>query len=410
MDTRRTSPARGRIVGRWIMRGLIATGAIVGLAAIVLSMLPKPVPVDLAAVEIGLLRVTVDEDGRTRVKDRYVVSAPIGGRVVRIELDPGADVGRGDVLARIVPRTSELLDTRSKKTARARVAAASATRKQAKAQINRALAALEFARAEATRYQRLADEEIASARRLDEARLRERTAAAELESARFALRVADHELEMARAALEHLFPEAGGTQEQLTILAPVDGRVLEVFQKSEGVVQAGAPLVSIGDPAGLEIVVDVLTQDAVQLRPSAKVVVDRWGGPPLEGQVRWVEPSAFTRLSALGVEEQRVNVIIDLVGEPTRWAALGDGYRVETHIAVWEEEDALTVPASAVFRHGDQWVVYRTVDGRAERASIEIGQRTDRRVEVISGLSEGTMVVIHPSDKIQPGTQIVARD
>ena len=410
MDTRSISPARRRAAGRWIKRVLFAAFIVVGLGTVVMSMLPKPVAVDLAIVEVGPLRVTVDEDGRTRVKDRYIVSAPIGGRVVRIELDPGAEVRRGNALAHLVPRASELLDTRSKKAAQARVSAATAARKQAKAQISRASAALEFARAEATRYKRLAKDEIASAQQLDEARMRERTATAELESARFALRVADHELEMARAALGHLSHPSNGSQAQLVVTAPVDGRVLEVYQESEGVVQAGAPLLSIGDPTALEVVVDVLTQDAVRLRPGANVVVDRWGGPPLKGQVRRVEPSAFTRLSALGVEEQRVNVIVDLVGEPKQWSALGDGYRVETHMTIWEREDALTIPASAVFRYEGKWVVYRPVDGKAQRVPVQIGHRTDRRVEVITGLTKGTAVVVHPSDKVQPGTRIAARD
>ncbi len=397
-----------RAVTRWLKRGLLIAFALGGIAVIVLALLPKPIPVDIAAVEQGPMTVTVDEDGRARVKDRYVVSAPLAGRVARIELDPGDEIKPGDLVARIEPVASPLLDERSKGAAEARVAASSAAKRQTAAQVERADAAKEYAKKEADRARALADEGAFSKAQLEQTLLAERTAIAEAESARFAQRVADYELLMAQAALGHLGKDKGDGQ-QMIVPAPVGGRVLGVLNKSEGVVQPGTPLVEVGDPNALEIVADVLTSDAVRIHPGAVVTVDRWGGPPLEGRVRMIEPSAFTRLSALGVEEQRVNIVIDLVAPRDQWSSLGDGYRIEAHIVVWQSDAALSVPASAVFRDGDSWAVY-LVDGEAARLRrVDVGERTPSHVQIVSGLEAGAQVVLHPSDRVRDGVKVARR-
>lgn len=402
----RSMPLHRRALVRWTKRGLLAVAVVVACGLVVVSLLPKPIPVDMAEVTRGPLTVTLTEDGRARVKDRYRVSAPIGGRVTRTTWEPGQDVKAGDALAQIVPNLAPLLDPRSKTLAQARVAAAKATRKQVAAQVDRADAAVEFARAEAARVRRLAAGQITTQRELEEARMAERTALAQLNATRLAQRVAQHELQMARAALH---PGRNGSVESFAVTAPIDGRVLAVHQKSEGVVQPGAPLMTIGDPTALEIVVDVLTRDAVKIRPGADARIERWGGDPVTAVVRRVEPSAFTRLSALGVEEQRVNVILDLTVPPAQWSGLNDGYRVEARITLWRGESVVTVPTSAVFRRDGAWTVYRVRDDVVETAAVEIGHRTGRRVEVLSGVEPGDTVVLHPSDRIQHGAAVAPR-
>jgi len=394
---------------RWLRRVLLFVlfAGVVGL--IVFAALPKPVPVDVVPVARGEMVVTVDEDGRSRVKDRHIVSAPLAGNVARIELDPGDEVKQGSVVARIVPLAAPLLDVRTKGQSQARVAASLAAQRQSRSQIERAQAALEFAKTNAARVQELHRRQVATPQQLEQALLEARTTAAELESARFAARVADYELEMARAALGHLSGKAPAKEDQLEVPAPVTGRILKVIQESEGAVQAGAPLLEIGDPQALEIVVDVLTSDAVRIEPGNRVNVDRWGGPTLDARVRLVEPSAFSRLSALGVEEQRVNVIIDLVAPREQWKELGDGYRVEAHIAVWEAQNVVHVPTSAIFRHDSGWAVYRVEGDIARITSVKLGERNPRVVQIVEGLAPSARVVVHPSERVRDGIRVVAR-
>jgi HlyD family secretion protein len=377
---------------------------------IVAASLPKPVPVDIAEIESAEMIVTVDEDGHARVKDRYVVSAPLTGSLARIELHPGDSVDQGAPLARLVPLASPLLDERTRTTAEARVASTVAAQRQSGAQIKRAEASLEFAKAEAKRQQQLFDKGVITRQELEQVLLAERTASAELDSLRFGARVADYEVKMAQAALGLLSPrKKESDDEQLVIPAPMTGRVLKVLRESEGVVQAGTPLLELGDPLALEIVVDVLTSDAVAIQPGAAAQVDRWGGESLDARVRLVEPSAFTRLSALGVEEQRVNVIIDLVAPQAQWGALGDGYRVEARITVWEQENVVQAPASAVFRHDEGWAVFRVEGTTASLQAVQIGKRNGRAVQIVEGLEPGMTVVIHPSDRVTSGVEIQAR-
>lgn len=409
MNTSPRPPASKRSLVRWLGR-FLAGGALLGLVVLIaLAMMPDPVPVDVVEVSRAPLIVTVDEDGRARVKNRHVVSAPLSGSLARIELRPGDQVEAGKIIARIVPLEAPLLDVRSKGQAEARVAAAAAAQRQAKAQIERAQAALEFAQANAARMEQVIERGAGTQLQLEQARLEARTAAAELESARFGATVADYEVRMARALLGRLGGKTGPIDDQFEVPAPVTGRVLKVMQESEGVVQAGSALVEIADPSALEVAVDVLTRDAVRIAPGNRVALDRWGGETLDGRVRLVEPSAFSRTSALGVEEQRVNVVIDLVDPRERWAALGDGYRIEAHIVVWETEDVLQVAPSSLFRHDGAWAAYRLRDGQAELAPVTLGERTSRAVQIVRGLEAGDEVVAHPSDRVHGGVQLTKR-
>jgi HlyD family secretion protein len=413
----RSQSARpARVVARrqaWSDRLRHALLLLLGLAvagAIAWAWLPKPVPVDLAVAQHQRLTLTVDEDGRARVKNRYIVSSPLFANVARIELSPGDAVSPGTVLARLVPLQPPLLDARTKSEAQARVAAATASRRQASSTVARVRTALEFAGKESARQRALVGSGATSALLVERAELQEHTSREELASAEFGARVATYDLEMAQAALSRLARPSAGEQEQLEVTSPVKGRVLKVIQESEGVVQPGAPLLEIGDPSALEIVVDVLTSDAVHVRPGASASIERWGGErPLEAHVRLIEPSAFTRVSALGVEEQRVNVVLDLDGPQASWAALGDGYRVDARIMVWQADRVLCVPASTAFRRDEGWAVFKVEHGSAALTSIELGHVNADTLEVQHGLAAGDQVVMYPSDSVRDGVRIEAR-
>jgi HlyD family secretion protein len=400
--------ARRRQTWRWIKRVLYTLIAFVVVGGIAFAWIPKPIPVDVAPVTVGPMRVTVDEDGHARVKDRYLVSAPIIGNLGRIELQPGDDVKAGQVLARIVPLLPPLLDERTRTGGEARVAGALAAQQQAGLQIERAQASVELVRNDVARLKSLAATGAAPRQQLEDATLQERRANAELASLRFAAQVADHEVAMARASLSRLRPGAK-SHEELVVPSPVAGRVLKVHRESEGAVQIGAPLLEVGDPSALEIVIDVLTSDAVRVRATAPVRIDGWGGPPLDGQVRRVEPSAFTRLSALGVDEQRVNVLVDLTSPRERRAALGDGFRVEAHIVLWEADQVVQVPPSAVFRRGEGWALFREDGGKAHLVPVKLGERNAAAVQILDGVAPGTHVLLHPSDQVHDGARVQAR-
>ena len=391
---------------RWfsILVGLLVIGLFVA------AVIPKRLQVDMIEVERGDLLVTVDEDGQTRVKDRYVVDAPLDGHVGRIELRAGDTVEERMVVARIVPLNPPLLDARTKAEAKARLAAAQAAKRQAVASIARAEAAMQLASLEAERQANLGPSGATSVQAIEQAEFDLRGKREALTSARFAARVAEHEARVAEAALGRLGPEGVKGDEQMDVEAPVAGEVLNVFRQSEGVVRSGQPLLEIGDPQALEIVVDVLTSDAVGIRRGAEVIIDRWGGDrPLNAHVRTVEPSAFTRVSALGVDEQRVNVIIDLDDPPEVWSELGDGYRVEARIVVQDVKDVVKVHDSAVFRHGEGWAVYRVDNGQAKLTPIEIGARNGLEVEVADGLEPGILVIAHPGEQVEDGRRIRSR-
>jgi HlyD family secretion protein len=394
---------------KWIRRVLIASALLAVIGLIVVAWIPNPVEVEVAEVSRGALIVTVNEDGRTRVKDRYIVSAPVTGNLARLDLEAGDSIEQEQVLARLVPLPPPLLDSRTRAEAKARVDAAMAARRQAQAAVNRARFQRDFAKQESQRAQAVVQQGGLARSDADRAISTYRSSEEDLRSAEFGGRVAEHQLKLAQTTLMQLSGQ-GEEGEQLEIISPVAGQVLKVFQESEGVVQSGTPILELGDPAALEVVVDVLSQDATRIPAGAPALIERWGGKnPLRGHVRIVEPSAFTKLSALGVEEQRVNVIIDMDDDHELWQSLGDGYRVEARISVWEGKDVLRVPASAVFRFEDSWATFVVEDGSAVSRPVELGETNGLETEVISGLDEGEMVIAYPSDSVRDGVSVEAR-
>lgn len=387
--------------------GLMALAAAV-LATLIWGFWPRPVLVETATAERGPLQVTVEEEGHTRVKDRFVISAPVAGFLRRSELDAGDELTRGQTVAVLEPLRSEVLDPRSRARAEAQIAAAQAALKAAEEKVTAARAEAEFARDEFARKRKLRASETISQTLLEEAETRARQTAADEQSARFNVEVARFDLEAARTALRYSLADDGADRPvTVELKAPVDSRVLRVTHESEGVVAAGENLLEIGDPGQLEVAVDVLSEDAVRIRPLTRVLFHRWGGDsPLEGAVRTVEPSGFTKISALGVEEQRVWVISDLTSPPETWRFLGDGYRVEASFILWQSPDVLQVPASALFHHGDEWAVFTVEDGRARRRRIDVGHRNGLVAEVIGGLQAGDRVITHPDDRIDAGVRV----
>ena len=394
---------------KWIRRGLIALAVLAVVGLIVVAWIPNPVEVEVATVTRGPLVVTVNEDGRTRVKDRYLVSAPITGSLARLDLEAGDTIEEGQVLARLVPLPPPLLDSRTRAEAKARVDAAIAARRQSQAAINRARFQRDFAKQESERALAVVKQGGLARSDADRAVSTYRGSEEDLRSAEFGGRVAEHQLTLAQTALMQLTGKAE-EGEQLDIISPVAGQVLKVFQESEGVAPSGTAIVEVGDPAALEVVVDVLSQDATRIPAGAKTTIERWGGKnSLLGHVRVVEPSAFTKLSALGVEEQRVNVIIDMDDDRELWSNLGDGYRVEARISVWEGEDVLKVPASAVFRSDEAWATFVVEEGTAVVRTVELGETNGLETEVLSGLEEGDAVIAYPSDSVRDGVSVKAR-
>ena len=399
---------RHRSLARRLRRSLLAVALAAATVAVVLALRPRPVPVDVARTNRGPLAVVAEESGKTRVKDRYVVSAPATGDFSRLLLDAGDAVKEGDSLAEIAPALAPLLDQRTRGEAEARLGAAQSALAQAHAQVGRAAAAAEFAEQERSRMRRLAERGAAARQPLDQAEFEARMRAQEHASARFAEKVAAEQVRLARVTLGR--GDRGARDRHVDVVAPVSGRVLRVFQKSAGVVAAGTPLVEVGDPAALEVVVDLLTTAAVMVRPGTEVVIHGWGGEgPLAGRVRLVEPSGFTRPSALGVDEQRVNVIIALTDPREHWASLGDGYRVETRLLLWQANDVVKAPQGAVFRHGDGWAVFRVDGGRARLTPVTIGHRGETEVEILSGLDAGVDVAVHPGDRVKEGARVETR-
>ena len=394
---------------KWIRRALFALAALAVVGLVVVSWIPNPVEVEVAEVARGPLVVTVNEDGRTRVKDRYLVSAPITGNLARLDLEAGDAIEEEQLLARLVPLPPPLLDSRSRAEAKARVDAASASRSQAQAAVNRARVQRDFAKQESERALAVVQQGGLARSDADRAVSIYGSSKEELRSAEFGARVAEHQLKLARTALMQLSGQ-GEEGEQLEIVSPVAGQVLKIVQKSEGVVQGGMPILELGDPSALEIVVDVLSQDATRIPAGAPALIERWGGKhPLRGHIRVVEPSAFTKLSALGVEEQRVNVIIDMDDPREQWASLGDGYRVEARISIWESEDVLKVPASAVFRSAESWATFVVEAGTAVIRKVELGESNGIETEVLSGVGEGDTVIAYPSDSVRDGVSVRAR-
>ncbi len=384
---------------------------LLGAVALVLVILafalwPSAMEVDVATVVRGEMQVTIDEEGETRVRDRFVVSAPVMGRVERIELEPGDPVVRGKtVVARVTPAPAPLIDPRTSAELSAAVDAARAAVGQAQAERARAATALTRAQSTLKRLEALEKAGAISGDELEAAQTAVKTAEDAVRAAEFTVARTEHELRLARARLT---PSKPG-EPAVEVVAPVNGVVLKRMRESASVVPVGEPLLEIGDPGSLEIVSDLLSTDAVRVSVGDAVSIEQWGGPhPLQGRVRRVEPSGFMKISALGVEEQRVNVIIDFADE-SEGERLGDGYRVEVRVVIWSADSTLTVPVGSLFRRGEDWAVF-VVDGdRARLQVVQLGQRNDRQGQVQSGLSEGQTVVLHPPDTLADGARVRVR-
>lgn len=371
-------------------RWLPWAAGLVLLALLALGLRPRPAPVETAQATLGPLRATVSEEGKTRIRQRYVVASPVTGQLQRVPFKPGAEIAAGDVVAVIAPPAASPLDPRTRALAEARRAAAAAS-------LEKAAAAHALARAELGRMQQMFDAGTASPQDLDTAKLRETAAAREVVTITGTLRAAEAEL------------AAGGPVDSapVAVRAPVSGRILRVFQESEGPVSAGTPVAEIGDPADLEVVIELLSRDGAALTPGARVELEQWGGPrPLEAQVRLVEPAAFTKISALGVEEQRVNVVADILTPLAERTSLGDNFRVEARVVVWAAERTLKVPVSALFRRGSGWATFVIRSGRATLVPVEAGRSSGTEIQVLSGLTEGDEVILYPGDRVREGQRV----
>ncbi len=392
------------------MWGLLGAALTAGL---VYAFRPQPIPVDLATVARGPLVVTADEEGETRVRDVFVLSAPVAGRALRIDAEVGdAVVAEQTVVAEIEPIDPAFLDLRSETQARAALSAAEANKALAEAELVEMEAELDFAISELERARRLYRTRTISERDLDDAERRYKTSRAAVATVKARLQVRVFELQRAQAQLMSPVQTqaAHGACECVPLLAPVNGKILRILHKSEGVVEAGDPLLEIGDPEDLEVVVDFLSADAVRISPGQRVIMDEWGGgAALAGEVRLVEPFGTTKISALGIEEQRVNVIIDFTSPRTEWQRLGHGYQVEVRVVLWEGTDVRKVPLTALFRHGEDWALFVEENGRARLRTVELGRRTGLEAEVTAGVESGQRVIISPSDRITDGVRIRPR-
>ena len=385
----------------WLGLGLLVTLIVVGLW-------PRAVPVEAGSVSRGPLAVTVDEEGMTRVKHRYVVSAPVAGQLRRIEWKAGAEVVAGKtILATLETSGADFLDARGQAQAEARVRTAGAARDAARAQRERAAAAAKLFSADLERLQQLFTQKVLSAQEFDAAQMRATTTQHDERGAAFALQVAEFELEQAQAILSR--GKNGGTAgaEPLAITSAVSGRILRVLQESARVVPGGFPLLEVGDPTDLEVRIEVLSRDGVAIKPGARVMLEQWGGAEsLAARVRHVEPSGFTKISALGVEEQRVYVIADFTDPLEKRLTLGDNYRVEARIVVWENTAALCAPAGALFQRAGSWQSFVVAGGRSQLRTVKVGRSNGIQTEILDGLSEGAQVIVYPGDKVSADMRV----
>lgn len=378
--------------------------------AMVYALQPRAVEVETGVVHQGPLTVYVSEEGKTRIRNRHIVAAPVAGSMQRVTLKAGDAVKAGEtVLTRIEPTLSPLLDARARSQAQARVDAATATRSRANEAIEMSRTGLKYAQANWDRIKNNTDKGTVSDTDRDTFEREAEMKSREVRSAEFALQVADFELVQAKAALQQIDkPSAGGAF--IEVRAPVSGVVLRVQQESATIVAPGAPILEIGDPTDLEIEAEILSRDAVTIKPGALVTVEQWGGDePAKARVRRVEPAAFTKVSALGVEEQRVLVLSDFTEQTPALKALGDRYRVEVRVAVWHSDDTLLVPAGALFREGSEWKTFVFDAGSAKAVVVKAGRTDGKLTQVLAGLKKGDEVLMHPPDTVRDGTSVVKR-
>jgi HlyD family secretion protein len=373
---------------RWLPYG----AGLALLVALGFGLRPRPATVETARAVTGALRATVSEEGKTRIRQRYVVSSPVTGQLRRVPFKPGAEITPDSVVAVIQPMAASPLDARSRALAEARRSAATAT-------LEKTIAVQKLAAGELKRVQAMFAAGTVSPQDVDSVQIRETNAARDVATAEGALRAA--EAELAEAA------PGDASSKLIEVRAPVAGRVLHVFQESERPVTAGTPVLDVGDPADLEVVVELLSRDGAALSPGTRVELEQWGGPkPLDARVRLVEPAAFTKISALGVEEQRVNVVADIVTPLAERPTLGDNFRVEARVIVWEDPKVLKVPVSALFRHGSEWSAYVVRDGRAALVPVQAGRSSGTETQVLGGLKEGDEVILYPGDRVQDGMRV----
>jgi HlyD family secretion protein len=374
------------------------------------ALWPRPVEVETATIGRRTIEIAVEEEGKTRIQEVFTVSSPLAGRMARINLHPGDPVIANDtVIAQIRATAPSLLDSRTRRVAEAAIDAALAGVDLASAQVSQAEAQNEFLASELDRAEKLVKTGAMPERGLEKARLDLATAKAAVESARANLVVRQRELERARAAVM----EPGEVENDegccVPVKSPVSGQVLRLLTESEQVVQPGTPIAELGDPGDLEIVIDLLSRDAVRVRPGAKAVIEGWGGGPLQAEVKRVDPAAFTKVSALGIEEQRVSIVLTPLGDKQAWSQLGHEFRVIARIAISATRDVVAAPLGALFRSGGNWAVYTVREGRAASVKVKIGERNADYAQVLSGLEPGQTVIIHPSDQIADGTRVVAQ-
>lgn len=381
------------------------------IVALIYGLRPQPKMVDIASASYAPMRLSIEEEGKTRVTDRYDVSASVAGTTCRVDLNVGDQVKKGQLLTTIKPLESQALDPRSRAAAEASVAAAQSALQAAEQTAKSAESEMRLAVKELSRLRPLFEKGHISQRQLDQATAMAQSNRAASRSARFSVEVARHELEAARTALSYT---GSGNQPHpdanVQVLSPIDGRILAIHQECEGVVSAGQPLLVVGDIRSLEIETDVLSADAVRIKPGMRVELHRWGGDtPLQGRVRNVEPVGFTKISALGVEEQRVLVISDITSDTAEWQDLGDGYRVEAEIILWESAEVLQIPASALFRFNGGWALFVMEDGKAVRRVVKVGKRNGLSAQILEGIADGEQVITHPDNMIDDGVTVKLR-
>jgi HlyD family secretion protein len=396
--------------GRGLLRKLVMLLVVGGvLSLVVFALKPRPIEVETGVVQNGPLTVNVSEEGKTRIRNRHIVAAPVAGSMQRVTLKPGDAVKAGEtVLTRIEPVLAPLLDSRSIAQAQARVDGAAAARSRANEALEMARTGLKYANTSWDRIKNNTDKGTISETDRDTFEREAEMKARELRASEFALKVAEFELAQAKAALLQLESPAEGGK-FIEVLAPVSGVVLRVQQESATIVAPGTPILEIGDPTDLEIEAEILSRDAVAIQPGALVTVEQWGGEPAKARVRRVEPAAFTKVSALGVEEQRVLVLSDFVEQTPALKALGDRYRVEVRVAVWHSDDTLLVPAGALFREGSEWKTFVFDAGKAKSVIVKAGRTDGRMMQVLDGLKPGDEVLLHPPDNVADGSEVVKR-
>jgi HlyD family secretion protein len=395
----------------WRKHPVITLVSVLIIGLLTWGFWPQPVFVETVAVQRGPLTITIDEEGRTRVIDRYVIAAPVDGVACRQQLKVGDDVTQGEVLLGITPLASQVLDPRSREQARAKVAAAESSLSAAEQQAQAADAAAKLAVIERNRLKPLVEKGVISSDVYDKAATEVQTTAAAKRSAVFSVDVAKYELQAAKSVLDYTAATDGEPAERVPVKSPIDGKILKVVRECEGPVRTGDMLLEVGNPSILEVEVDVLSADAVKIQPGMKVQFDHWGGDePLHGVVRNIEPVGFTKVSALGVEEQRVWVICDFTSPEEQWQRLGDGYRVEASFILWHQDDVLQVPASSLFRYQQGWALFVDENSRAKRRVVKVGQRNGLTAQILEGVSEGEKVINHPSDDVEDGRRVKERE